>query len=159
MRSVIVSSFASLVGSHDLLVDGMVHWLSLLLHMMLLLMLLLLDVSVLSGTMSHIPSVSFVLLSGALRGLGRLVEGGWLLVLALKVVIFFNFVLSEGLDSGSAPLLSLAKLLVVILLSGNCFSTSNVISLIVQCLLFSQGVESVVRGVVRGTTAAVMYLG
>jgi len=94
-----------------------------------------------------------------LRGLANLlVVGGWLMVLALKDVIFLYFVLSEGLDSGGVPLLGLAKLLVVLLLSGNGFSTGNVISLVVQCLLFSQGVESIVRGVVRGASAAAMSL-
>ena len=98
-------------------------------------------------------------LLGVLRGLASLlVVGGWLMVLALKVVIFLDFVLSEGLDSGGVPLLGLAKLLVVLLLSGNGFSTGNVISLVVQGLLFSQGVESIVRGVVRGARAAVMSL-
>ena len=84
--SVIVSSFASLVSSHDLLVGGMVHWVSLLLLLLLLVLLLLLDVSVMFATMSHILSLLLVrsVLFGVLRGLDHLVEGCWLLMLALK---------------------------------------------------------------------------
>jgi len=142
----IISSIGSLVGSHDR-VGGMVHWLSLLLM-----------VRWLPGVMSLLPTllVRSVLL-GVLRGLtSLLVVGGWLVVLALKVVILFDFVLSEGLHSGGVPLLSLAELLVVLLLSSNCFSAGNVVALVVQGLLFSQGMESVVRGVVRGACAAVV---
>ena len=141
----IVTSIGSLVSSHDGV--GMVRWLS-----------LLLVVCCLPGVVSLFPRllVGFVLLS-VLRGLtSLLVMGGWLVVLALKVVILFDFVLSEGLDSGGVPLFSLAKLLVVLLLSGNGFSAGNVVSLVVQGLLFGQGMESVVRGVVRG--AVVMGL-
>ena len=141
----IVSSIGSLVSRHDG-VGGMVHWLSLLLMMRWLpcVMRLL--------PMLLVRSVLLAVLSGLL------VVGGWLVVLALEIVILLDFVFSEGLHSGGVPLLSLAKLLVVLLLSSNCFSAGNIVSLVVHGLVLSQGVESIVRGVVRSGSASVMPL-
>lgn len=69
----------------------------------------------------------------------KLLHGSW----SLLEVILFNFIISQGFNMGSVSLLSLAKLLVVLLLSGNGLSLSDVIFIIVHRLLLSHRLDSV----------------
>lgn len=137
-------SISSLVSSHDGV--AVMNWLSLLV------------MSLLSAVMWTLKMllVGLMVLLGVLHWLARFVVGSRLAVLPLKVVVLLDFVLSECLDPGGVPLLGLAKLLVIFLLGGNCFPASNVVSLVVQGLLLGQGVEPVVHGVVRDSSAAVV---
>lgn len=140
-------SLGSLVSSHDGVC--MMNWLSLLMVGQLLGMVSWLVMLLVGGL--------FVMLFAMLRVLGSLlVVSGWLVVLALEVVILLDFVLSEGLDSGGVSLLGLAELLVVLLLSGNGFPAGDVVSVIVQGLLLGEGMESVAWEVVTGGAGAVV---
>lgn len=74
----------------------------------------------------------------------------WLLSV-LKEVVLFDFIVSQGLNTSSVPLLGLAQLLVILLFGGDGFPLGNVILLVVHSLLLGHGEESWVLVSEEGT--------